>query len=98
MKKNCWTIEEVHYLKSNYSDKSYEELIKTLGRTKNAIKTKAYQQGLNKRKWTKEEINFLRKNYQDMSTEEIAEKLGKSNNAVKIKASRLKINKSNIYR
>ena len=95
---NKWTEEELSYLRSSYIDIGYDELCLTLGRSKQAIKTKAYQLGLNKKNWSKEDIDFLKKNYSTMPIYKLEKELGKSANAIKLKASRLKIRKNNIYR
>lgn len=93
-----WEREDLSYLKKYYSSVDYEELIDRLGRSKEAIKTKAHHLGLNRRNWSAEQIKFLKLNYKSMPMSELEEQLGKTSNAIKLKASRLKIRKNNIYR
>lgn len=44
----CWTDEEIEYLKTNYIDKSYEDMSNEIGRTVVAIKVKMYLLNLHK--------------------------------------------------
>lgn len=44
----CWTDEEIEYLKTNYIDKSYEDMSNEIGRTVVAIKVKMYLLNLQK--------------------------------------------------
>lgn len=98
-----WTKAEEQMLKKEFNSTSLEELAAKLGRTEDAIKTRAYTLGLicneevrPRTKWTKEEVKYIKKNIQTKSYEEIGEYLGRSSAAIASKACSLKISKSPI--
>lgn len=99
----AWTKDEEQILKRDFNKVLLKELAERLGRTEDALKTRAYTLGLinngevNPRtKWEKEDVNYLKKSIKSKSYEEIGEYLGRSSAAVASKASSLKISKSPI--
>lgn len=90
-----WTEYEVQYLKMNWNKKRIQEIADNLGRTYDAVYTKAKTIGLgpNKkeysRNWTKEEIDYLMDSWGVISIETIAKKLNRTTHAVSLKAGRL---------
>lgn len=97
----AWTKKEEQIVKEEFNSTSIKQLAKQLGRTENAIKTRAYTLGLiiseenrPRTKWTQEEIDYIKKNVKNKTYEEIGEYLGRSSAAIASKASSLKISKS----
>lgn len=88
-----WTQEEKQFLCEHYSDYSFEELSKRLGRTKGTIKRAAHLLGLKRFDiyWTPEEEQWLIDNYNKYSRKECAEYLGFTDASVHKKAMTLKL-------
>jgi len=92
-----WKVEEVEFLKQNYTQKSLKEIAKALGRTPIAVLKKAYSLGISKkrqRKWTSEEKKFLIENYSKFTVVELAEMLGRSPKSVAGMVERLGLHKT----
>lgn len=97
----AWTRKEEQILKKEFNMNSVKSLAKQLGRTENAVKTRAYTLGLitseenrPRTRWTQEEIEYIKKNVSSKTYEEIGEHLGRSSAAIASKASSLRISKS----
>mgnify|MGYP004598786563 CR=1 FL=1 len=97
-----WTEEEIEWLKENYKTASWEEILKKLPYTKQAISTKANRVfGLKKTdkeiqyRWTKEYNDFLKENYENGDMEEIMKVIPFPNHTIQCQANRfgLKRNK-----
>ena len=96
----AWTKEEESFLKKHYTTDSLESIAKHLGRTEDAVKTRAYTLGLInngesrlKNKWTRDEVKYLKKNINKKSYEQMGEYLGRSSAAIASKVSSLNIEK-----
>lgn len=93
-----WSIDEIAYLKENYSKQSTKEIAKALNRNLSSIRSKASELKLKSytditRQWTDEDLEFLKANYLDMTHKEMANYLGKTKCAVDLKLSRLGLKK-----
>jgi hypothetical protein len=88
-----YTLEDIEYLKKNYANTSWEEMMFVLGRKKESITLKAGKLGLKRAQrpcvWSPSEEEFLKENYSTMTGSEIGTKLGKSSHSVYHKAARL---------
>lgn len=97
-----WTIEEIEFIKTNYSELGAQGCAEVLNRTANSIKQKACaykiksNNTLSSRAWTEEENTILRINYPIVGTAGCAELLlNRTNIAIKNQAGRLKIRVNN---
>lgn len=87
-----WTEEEVHFLKCNFPDLSYDEIAKKLNRTEMSIKGKIARMGLKSGYyWTSEEVSYLINNYQNKTYKELSKILNRPSDAIKKKAYSLKL-------
>ena len=95
MKGIKWTDEETEYLKNNWHDKPIKEILKTLGRTKNAVTQKAYKLELiatsraAHKTWSKKEMEYLEDKWGSVSMQSIAKKLNRTPSAIQQKASKM---------
>ena len=91
-----WTEEEEAFLRENFGMITYGEIAKKLGRTKAAIRHKAFNLGISAdaySPWTEEDMAFLRENFSAMSSLELAVRLKKTIHAVRGKAHKLGLRK-----
>lgn len=94
-----WADEEIGYLKSNYSTKSKEDLIKYFNKSWNAITKKASKLKLKRditkqiynRGWTNEEEQYLTDNYEFGDLNKISKKLNRTRKAIAERAKLLKL-------
>ncbi|MGL5208415.1 hypothetical protein [Cetobacterium sp.] len=86
-----WTIEEIEYLKSNYSFISLKKLGKKLDKSEYQINLMLTKLNLlEKRSWTQKELNFLKQNL-NKSSISLANQLKRSVASIKSKKRRLKL-------
>jgi hypothetical protein len=92
-----WTEADIDFLKENYSTLTWDELVKTLGKSKNYIIHKACELGLKREIffWSAEEITILKENYESKSISEISKILNSkfSESSITTKAYKLGIKK-----
>lgn len=91
-----WTTEELKILKVNYSENLLSNIFELLkkGRTKHAIRNKAFKLGISKNnEWKLKEVVFLRRNYKKMKVSKIAKELGRSKSSIYTKANELNFKK-----
>ena len=84
-----WSKNEIELLKKFYPAGSIQEIIDKTGRSRGAVRHKAFCEGIKKRKkpdWPPDEIKLLKKLFPTTRNREIAERLGRSMNAVRLKA------------
>lgn len=80
-----YTKEEIEFIKNNIYKLSYQEIADTLGKTIDAIATKANRIGIIKsRRWLNDEIELLKKVYPDYSNEYISKKYFPNRTAINI--------------
>ncbi|SNZ09925.1 hypothetical protein SAMN05421503_1421 [Terribacillus aidingensis] len=94
-KHNDWTQEEINFLKVNYSQLDWEDLLDYLSHSKDTILHKASQLGLRRENyhWTTHELEVLRQLYISGGTRAVIEKLPhRSPYSINTKASKLGIN------
>lgn len=90
-----WSEDEVEYLKANLTDKGFQQIADTLGRSKNSVKAQCQKLGIvqnpNVRhvRWNKQEVEFLKANWTTMTNKELQEKLHRSKSSVHSKKHQL---------
>lgn len=91
--KKKWTIDEDHYMITNYNLSPLEELMKDLNRSRHSILKRAQHLNLTVklRHWTENEINYLVENWGIISIKSISKKLNRSTDAVSLKACHLSL-------
>lgn len=98
MAKKTWTDEQFAILDSEYSTANLKELARRLGKTPEAIKSKALIRKLKRspdaRFWNREKTEELVALYADHTNEEIAKAIGSTSSAVGARAFKLKLTKS----
>ena len=95
---NWWSPKEIEYLRKYYPTTGNHKLSEKLGRTIQAIESKAAKLGLNKESiWSPEKVKFLKKHYPTMNTQRIAEQLKHTPDAVRMMASKLGVHKTKKY-
>jgi len=83
MGNECWSKDEIQFLKQSYQTSTYEEIAKQLGRSEGAVRDRASILRLTKNSlWTKKEIDFVRKKFSTMECTEIAVRLGRTTGGV----------------
>lgn len=98
-----WSDEEQGRLRHLYLTTPVNEIAALLGRTDNAVRSRAKKLGLlsalhlKRQLWSAEEQEYLRKQYADRKTDELAKALNRSISKIYAKANELGLNKSEIY-
>jgi biotin operon repressor len=96
-KTKSWSKKDDEYLIRHHGKRSAEQIAIALGRTTQAIRTRAKLLRItDPHSWTDSEIEILKRDYETLSNEQIAEKLGKTRIAVAHKATRLGLKKQDI--
>jgi len=76
-----WSQEEVDFLVKNAGKMPLSQLAESLGRTKEAVRTRAKKLGINtgyfKRRWTEEELTAFRRLRKTHTAREIAKKMNR---------------------
>ena len=79
-----WTEWEIQYLRDNWPQMSDAEIASNLGRSRQAVLTKRYQNGikLNPADWSPEEDAYICENWHNQTDDEIGSALGRAPHAV----------------
>lgn len=82
--KKPWAEWEIQYLRDNWPEMSDAEIASTLGRSRQAVLTKRYQNGikLNPADWSPEEDAYICENWHQQTDGEIGSALGRAPHAV----------------
>lgn len=95
--KKVWNEEKINFLKNNYQSMTIAEIAKRLQLNHIAIKRKAKELGLIKKRssfqWTDKQIEWLKENYFLYSRKKLAEHIGCSEHAIQVKAKELNLQK-----
>ena len=87
---NLWSKDKVELLKKLYPTASIQEIMDKTGRSRAAIRHKAFCMGIKRDKvytdWPPNEIKLLKKLFPTTRNREMAERLGRSMKAVRMKA------------
>lgn len=88
-----WSNEDTAFLRENYGILPIDELANRLARSEEAVRWRASDLGLTKKKlnWSKDELILLAENLSSHTYEELAAKLGRTVRSVAHKVSELKI-------
>lgn len=91
-----WLPEQIDFLKENYDKYSVQELSQKLGKTENAITTKAYILGISHHLWTPEEEALLKELYPIHSNQYLAENIfiGRRKESIRTKALKMGLHKT----
>lgn len=88
MTKRRWTPGEIEFLKQHYGKYPLTNLASLLGRTENAIRSRAGIERLTKQKspqWTNEEIEFLKERFTEANDSQLARALRRTTSAIRNK-------------
>lgn len=89
-----WTEKEIEFLKENYLTMDFNEISKTVKRTRRAVQSKMSKLGIRKLGyWNNEQIDLLLKNYKIMSNKELSFIIKKPKYCVQSKITRLRLNR-----
>jgi DNA-binding CsgD family transcriptional regulator/ribosomal protein L32E len=96
LRSNVWKPEEVRDLKYLYPRKTSAEVARRLGRTRQAVVSKAKKLGLTcakEKRWNKKDIECLKQHYAEKGAAYVAQLLGRKPQAVRAQACKLGISR-----
>ena len=90
--RNCWTDNEIEYLKENHLILSIKDLGSKLNRSESSIKYKAMDLNLTENNfWTVQDIEFLKNNYLILKIEDLKKSLNRTKKSIQCKASMINL-------
>lgn len=87
-----WTKEQENLLFTLYENKTLDELVEIIGKTKEQIKSKGWKNNITfMNYWTEIEDNYIKEHYLEMSYSEIGKQIGRSKSAVQARCRKLNL-------